>query len=105
MQKYGNGYHVLWVSCDDSEETTKIDERPFPSPTPSLASATSGTTSPREGRLLLSIVVLEFLGTGLVLPSTSSISTRSAASRSPTQACCWGRRPWSAFCLWGPAAP
>ena len=36
--------------------------------TPSPGLAASGATCPREGRLLLSIVVIEFLGTGLVLP-------------------------------------
>lgn len=28
--KYGTAYHVLWVSCEDLEEMTKTDERPFP---------------------------------------------------------------------------
>jgi len=68
MQKYGTAYHVLWVSCEDLEGMTKTDERPFPESDTKPRLRDFWHDLPREGRLLLSIVVLEFLGTGLVLP-------------------------------------
>ena len=57
---------------------------------------------PRPGRILLSIVVIEFLGTGLVLPFQVSTCTRSAGSPWAMSGCCWGCRPLLGLLVVGP---
>jgi len=66
--KDGNAQDVLCAACENIVEMTKTDERPFPEPDAKPRLRDFWHDLPREGRLLLSIVVLEFLGTGLVLP-------------------------------------